>query len=468
MKEVLNRCALLLAFLCALTGNAWSCSIIQREDFLSNYEMVKVADAIILARSHQVLPPLESSPPLLRFEVIEVIKGEYAEKTLESPVGSTDEQHYRGPSKTDDFSRARPGTYAGSCTAGDFRLNTDYLLFLTKSRIAGNEPRWGTEKVGDVKWRVGVQILSRDLEEVKGEDDPWMQAVRRYTEIMRLNDYNLEKKALADLRGYAAAGNDRKRFPAALVADIDRHFVTASRLKSYADLQALYDAATDDRRRDAAVYAMAAAKYPEAFDLIVQRFKGTTVEYFGAVRDPRSVVILAEQFHKRKAMAARKEIQDSDQREIAEALARVATRSDTALMVDVLRAASPQDYESEVLSRWFVQNPSEEGKAFLREIVGADYSGKWRISQFLAMLGDEGIVQWAEREALTAKYIRAIYALAYSPLPKADQIISGIIARGDRERISILLYAYRGEGSRHNPRREECLREVETLWKQGM
>lgn len=455
MKQFL----LILVFLaaaCEWAPSARACDIMPRDDFLSNYEMVKKADAIVLARSRQALPVAENrSSPNLRFEISKVAKGTYPQKTLESSVFSTDEKNYYGRSKTDDFSTARPGTYAGSCTAGDFRLNADYLLFLTKRRIAA--------KVGAVKWEIGVQILSRDREEVDGETDSWTQAVMRYAEVARLNDYEKEKIALAELRHNAASGNDPTRFPAALVADIDRHFAAASALKSYPDLRAIYDAATDERRRDAAVYAMAAARHPQAFDLIYRRFGGATIEYFGAVRHPRSAAILAEQFHKQKALIARRQYQ-GDAREVASLLARVAAPADIALMMRALRAADVQDYESEVFARWFVRHPSPQGTALLREIVRKDYSEKWRVAESLAMLGDEGIVQWAQRTVFTPKYLLPVYALGDSPLARADQLAAKIIASGDAERISILVYAYRGENGRFNPHRWQRLREI-AAWK---
>lgn len=460
--------SILLVFLIAVgfALPAPACRILRRQDFLSNYEMVKTADAIILAHSRTSLSPdKDINSPHLRFEIRKVIKGPYTKKALDSHVGSTDLKNYRGRSAADDFSRARPGTYAGSCSASDFRLDAEYLLFLKHSRIPSGQPLYGTEKVGDEKWTMGVQLLSRDREEVSGENDPWTQAVMRYAEIASLGDYEKEKIALAELRRTAALGEDAARFPAALVADIDRHFAAASAMKSYADLRAMYDGAANEERRNAAAYAMAAARYLEAFDLILERFGGATVEYFGNVRHPRSAAILAEQFHKRKAQAARGEVQDHGQSDLALLLAGVAMPSDSALMLRALRAANVQDYESEVFARWFVQHPRPETTAVLREIVGKDYSKNWGIAESLARLGDTGIIQWAQRAAQTSNYTQPIYALGYSPLVQADRFAGKIIAGGDAERIEILVYAYRNEDARGNPHRWKRLREIEALKK---
>lgn len=337
---------LLLLVACGVMPSAWACSIIPREDFLSNYEMVKRADAIVLARASQALPPVEEDgSPRLQFDILRVLKGKYKAKTIESVVGSTDEAHYFGRGPTDDFSQARSGIYAGACSASDCRVQDDYLLFLTQEPIQAYETRSTGEKVGAMKWRLGVQILSRDREEVAGKDDPWTQAVMRYAEIVRLSDYKKEKDALATLRSKAAQRRDVGHFPPPLVNDIDRHFRAASALKSYTDLKALYDAATTERRRDAADYAMAAAKQPEAFDLIYQRFGGATVQYFGAGRDPRSTTVLTEQFLKRKDLMKSGEYQ-GDARDVATLLAGAAIQRDTPLMMRTSRRRSQRLRES--------------------------------------------------------------------------------------------------------------------------
>ena len=77
----MKRIPLALVFLLMVLGwvsHVLACSILPGADFLSNYEMVKAADAIVLARSREALPAKEDTVlPWLRFEIIKVVKGSY-------------------------------------------------------------------------------------------------------------------------------------------------------------------------------------------------------------------------------------------------------------------------------------------------------------------------------------------------------------------------------------------------------
>ncbi|HYX25390.1 MAG TPA: hypothetical protein VFC23_14645 [Thermoanaerobaculia bacterium] len=122
--------AVLLA-LAAAGSPAWGCSVIAGAAVPTNYEIVREAEAIVLARSIHWQPSagVERSPwGSIRFEVEEVLKGDFRPSTV--TLGGNLEFAGRGPEN--DFSQARPGTYAGSCQAYDYRLDHHYLFYLRR------------------------------------------------------------------------------------------------------------------------------------------------------------------------------------------------------------------------------------------------------------------------------------------------------------------------------------------------
>ena len=192
-------------------GAVWAYSVGPGFFWLSNYELVKQADAIVLAKAVDARSRPERVGESVIFEIVERLKGNYDKKGL-SAYGHT--HRFRGRSSKGDFSRARRGTYAGMGAALDFRIGQFYLLFLTRHKG---------------KWRIGMPPLSRTQEEIDPDDSPWMQAVRQYITIAQLNDYEKEKAALKELHARAAAQTDPRKYPPGLVADIDHEKVKQER-----------------------------------------------------------------------------------------------------------------------------------------------------------------------------------------------------------------------------------------------
>src|SRR5258708_6674473 len=196
----------------------------------TNYELVRRAEAIVLARAVRFSPsPEHPECGKLIFEVEQVLSGEFRDATLTLDA-NLDESAGRTPE--DDFSAPRPS--AAACIAEDYRLRGRYLLFLRQySR----------------RWDLSGPGFSRVNEEVNGPDSPWVQAVRLYLRVAALHGYDREKAALGQLRARMAAGEEAKALAGALVADIDRHFRTPSDAKSGADLVELFRKAPSDRVR---------------------------------------------------------------------------------------------------------------------------------------------------------------------------------------------------------------------------
>ncbi len=182
----------------------------------SNYELVKLADSIVVARASK----FDNKPGeigTVTFQILEVLKGNFNGLYLD--INGYD--GFLGDSKSGDFSEPRPGALAGSCIAMDYRRGTLYLLFLKKSGEGDS-----------ATWAMLSEPFSRVNEEINLAS-PWLETVRQYVHIGNLRDYEKEKKALYELKSQVE--KDNSEYSIALTQDIDSYFSTPSDLKSCED-----------------------------------------------------------------------------------------------------------------------------------------------------------------------------------------------------------------------------------------
>lgn len=419
----------------------------------TNYELVREAATIVLARSAAWEPSAdEARHPwggAVRFDVEEVLKGDFRPSTV-TLEGHLD---FAGRGPEDDFSRARPGAYAGSCDAYDYRLNHHYLLFL------------GWDELNE-RWFITGPAFARLNEEVDVPGSPWLKAVRQYLRVAALHDYDKEKAALRELRAEAAAGKTPAA-PKALVGDIDRHFQTPSVAKSGPDLIDLYEHAGSDTARRDALWGLAMNAPPAARTMLRgQLLKETRpdwivplAQYFSKVRDPEILAPLSQSWDRLPS--------DSwSRREILSALAKAAGPADSRLMAGLLRKVGEGD-QAAVLAQWFASPGNDPRIAIdilhsrLTDTPG-DFS---RYQDALAVLGDPAVVGWAteriwENTRNDDRWETA-RALAFSPLPAADAAVRKIIESGGAKRVEWLVLAFTDPFFvSANPRRWERLDDI--------
>jgi hypothetical protein len=420
----------------------------------SNYELVREAETIVLAKSAAWEPSAdETRHPwggTVRFEVEEVLKGDFrsATVTLEGYL------EFAGRGPEDDFSKARPGAYAGSCYAYDYRLDHHYLLFLTWDGL--NE-----------QWSFAGHAFARLNEEVDVPDSPWLKAVRLYLRVAALHDYGREKTALHELRAEAVAGKAPATTPRALVGDIDRHFQTPSVAKSDPDLIGLYEHAGSDTARRDALWGLARNAPPAARAMLRGQilketrpdWLGPLADYFSKVPDHEILVPLLQSWDRLPA--------DSwSRQEILRALAKAAGPADSGLMAELLRKVGDGDHAA-VLAQWFASPGNDPRIAIdilhsrLQDTPG-DFT---RYQDALALLGDPSVVGWATeriwKDSKTADGGKAARVLAFSPLPAADAAVRKIIESGGPERAEWLILAFTDPFfASGNPRRWERLDDI--------
>jgi len=452
MLRPLSLAAAVLVLLAA-AAPGWSCSLVAGAPLPTNYELVRDARAIVLARSVSWAPygdeEKDAFGGAVRFEVEEVLKGDVRLSAL-TLDGHLD---FAGRGPEDDFSQARPGAYAGACSAYDYRLDHHYLIFL----------EW--DDLND-RWVSGGPAFARLNEEVDVPDSPWVQAVRLYLKVAALRDYAREKAELHELRIRAAAGAAPKTFPKALVADIDRHFKTPTATKPPADLIDLYQHAGSDGARRDALWALADSHPPAARDLLRglllketrDELRQPLLAYFSKVADHRVFRPLSRAW-------ARLPLGSPGRRDLLLALTAAAGPRDAPRLAGLLATADGD--QAVVLARWFA-SPGRDPRpalALLNGRPGGNPGGDRTFQDALAILGDATVVAGAEERMWSGPGVEDhrwedAHVIAWSPLATADAAARKIIDSRDAQRTEWLVDGYNDDSARANPRRWDRLEDI--------
>jgi hypothetical protein len=388
----------------------------------TNYELVKDADAIVLANAiaFEKKSDLErgKSRGIFTFKVLERIKGDCTNQLI-TVEGDDDLQSWGDP---DDFSFAKGDT--GMCNPTDYKLKGNYALFLEN---------WKG------KWMVGGAPFTRVNVLVEGTNAPWTKAVRYYARIAALNDYEKEKAALHDLYSRAMSED---RYPENLASDIDAHFEKPTPAKSFADLRKLYDRATDSGTRERVLWACAVGGKKEAGDFFRQLIEtGDWKKYQLPVCSYVARVKLSGVFDV-LATTLRNSRNENERQRVLMALAGCALPSEQASMVRLLESLNKE--EADVLTDWFEKNPSPEAITVFTKLVDKDYPENFEFTKALAGMGDTNVFNWAKEFVKQPgdKAWMGYYVFARSPLPAADEMARQVIQRGDSEELIWLVQGY--------------------------
>ena len=440
MKSLVLLVVAAIAAIATMYGPAEACSVGSTFMPPTNVELVASTPAIVVARA------TAENGRQVELTVTRVIKGALKIGDSVRVNGST--QRYFGASKPDDFSRARKGAYAGSCTAWDYKRGKHFLLFLEHAR-------------GD--WRTRGVPFTRVNEEVDAGGDPWTTAVIAYTRFAGL-PAAARQQALAALvaRGTRANATAADK---AIAADVQHHLATPTPFKSFAELDAMYRVATPDQRhRIALAIGVGGDRAARAFmkNLVAAVRAGTSTidrrialdaiaAYYVKVSDPPVLSQIAE-LYVALGTKTKQERWDLMWLLIKRADARQQHAMERAL-------AGADDEEAGRLVEWFAKSPSAVALRDVKRRVGRDYAKKWQLAIGLAALGDPGVLAWAKQQLAAPvhddRWI-ALYAIAVSPRADADALVPGIIARGGEDLESLI----QGYEKAHHLRVDVRLREL--------
>ncbi|HEX2762327.1 MAG TPA: hypothetical protein VHM92_00590 [Allosphingosinicella sp.] len=173
----------------------------------SNFELVQIADAIVVATAVEEIGSKDERSVVFRIESSVKGAGPARHISSETGLGSV------GRSDLGDLSKPHPEAFRGGCTRTTFRKGERYLLFL--------------ERDADGSWQDVGFPFTRVNEDYRGEADEWILAVRRY---VRLQARLGPMEQLAALEAMLASKQDEDGRPLseAALSDIRSHLAEAS------------------------------------------------------------------------------------------------------------------------------------------------------------------------------------------------------------------------------------------------
>jgi hypothetical protein len=407
----------------------------------SDYELVKSHEVIVLARSE------DFAGGTFIFRIQEVLKGSYP--NLLFKVGGHD--NFQGRTAEDDLISVREGALGGSCTAEDYRVGYNYVLFCDRT---------------DGGLFVHGPPFSRINEEVDGEGSPWTQAIERYAEIAAFEDPEAEHVAIHDLLKKASERSDPSRCPPAMARDLAEYLGSPSRYMPWTVLEEMHVSARTDDGRSAVLKAMAGCTALSDRPKVRAFLRKLQMSSLGT-DDLACIATLASRVQEFSSVGTLLEL-FTDQEEVGRAIRQGADASLIPAVVHKLPTLPPKGLA--LLAPLFDRFPSEEAKRILGERarmlateIGGRYDDRWWDSVALAALGNEEVVDWAiadlERGRGGGCCGLHFYILAWSPLEKADRRAKTIIEdrRQERNDVWALLGGY--EASPWPPRWDR-LREI--------
>jgi len=427
--------AVVAAAVVSLPRDAGACSVTREYIAPSNYELIADSQTIVLARaSSTVTAGTADGYPGIKHEVVEVLKGTGLAKG-DSIVTSGTTDRYRGRGKQSDFSRARPGAYAGSCIAYDYALGEHYLLLL---------------ELQDGHWVVSGPPFTRANEEVDASGDPWVAAVRAYVRVAALKAPAARRKQLRKLQ---KRGEAKKASPAhaLLAGDIASHFGHASPHKSFDELEPMYDRAKG-RDKNRVLVAIGTGADPAAAEFMRQLIADTRAGN-SPVDDDVAALAIAKYFEKLPDAAAVESIarlyidrgssKQASRWPLMWTLIRTAGPRHQALMIEAYESAN--DEEAGRLAEWFAKHPSPRALELMWKRFDAHYKDKYETALALAGMGDKAVVDWArkrlrkgkDQDGLADRWI-AVYIIGRSPLPAADKLAKKIIKAGGKDLVALI------------------------------
>jgi len=212
------RKVLLVIFLIGIwQSRAYACSLSRDYVPPTNFELVQLAEAIVIAR----LETLENGET--GFELVEVLKGPKRPDTLYriAPRLSTEYPSHPYSLQTENASDG-----GGSCRRGAYAEGKLHLLFYSKNPNAG-------------AFFQSVAIFGRDSEDIESMDAFWLRVVRKYLDIQARHTPMQQIDALRRLRRDLL---DERISPQQVswIMDIENHLVSATPYKPMEFLLEMY------------------------------------------------------------------------------------------------------------------------------------------------------------------------------------------------------------------------------------
>ncbi len=417
----------LAIFLPFLRASSIACSFADGYLGTTTYDLVKDADAILLAE------PVSEEGNIVLFNVTEVMKGEYDSKVIRTRSFGNNCFPYNFLTKI-----SYPREILLQFTPPEIKFK--YILFVDKTRAG---------------WIVSEEAASRTAIPITKSDESLLKKIRHFIRIDSIRDYEVEKKELKKLAKLAKSGRNITEYPRSLVADLEKYFKFPSPHKSFKDLKQLNSHSSKEEKRDV-LWALAWGKHAEAADFIIDLLKNPIpLNYLGPFSE-----FIARTKNETLLLRLGKNYPTLDKESrwpLMWALIRTADERHKDMMLAALRSADKE--EAGRLVEWFVRYPNDDATEIVKALVGKDYQENYEISLGLAGLGDGETLSWAKEFMNSSSEDRwmAYYAIARSPLKEADNLAKRVIEASGTDDLVSLIQGYKES---RNPNRWDRLRDI--------
>jgi hypothetical protein len=245
IKIVLSALVTGLSLLLCSPANA--CSVMASYYVPANYDLVGMADAIVIATPRQRRNwHIGSAPEGVQFEIVQVIAGQNVTEAVNV---------YGARCADTELVNAHSESFSGACNRYRFPTERLYILFL-------NETPDG--------WRAISAPFARTHEDIPGPDSLWVWAIEQYLSVVALPDDQSRYEALIDLRDNNPGGPIE--WHQALTQDIENYLALGTSRKTLQFIEAqLSDENASPRSISGALLSLLAgehndpARYFEAY-----------------------------------------------------------------------------------------------------------------------------------------------------------------------------------------------------------
>jgi len=200
----------------------------------SNFELIQLADAIVIARTtgREYTEKTESGYEysVVPASLVKTLKGSDvpAELKLTMNLGETT------PSDPDELLAPHPEAMMGPCNRYSVAPATDYVIFLQQDSERG--------------WQIFNWFpFTRIVEDYHGDESPWMKAIRYYLEVQSGHDPMGQLAALERRYNDILENDTATPYEKALALDIANHLMSRSPYKPTEYLIASYKALSEGK-----------------------------------------------------------------------------------------------------------------------------------------------------------------------------------------------------------------------------
>jgi len=396
-----------IGFLLAVKADAcsWDPSFLPA----SNYDLVRQADAIVLARA------VDTGSGDIAMVPFKILKGQVDVHAVKVE-GVISKELLK---ETEDFSSGHHSV----CESDEYQLESTYVVLLSKKKRG---------------WVAEDSLFGRPVEFVNSEDSNWVRAVKEYISIAAM-DNPVREKAELKKRLVAAQSNKSDHYEKILVKDIQTHFDTPYPSKTFPELLAIYNKVkSKEWEKFNVFFAMA-----EGNSSAAEKFFIRLVDDMKLLRNPASykkelaqdaISIYLINTHNSKMLGDLIDRYETIGKRyergfpFLEKAIDLVPSSKYEFMLRQMNGylifgnAAYREEQASWISDWFIGRPTNRVVQAIDVAIKSDYADHEQLAMALAKLADRGVFNWAKVNILSVGKNRDIAYEVIGAFPGSESL----------------------------------------------